>query len=185
MKLSTKIILVLLVVIVGFLTWGYFTSSLPAPFPARNRKTAESTSSTETTVTSPGLQLKMGTPFTYGNLQYLISKTERTTEVKQGGTTLDTSGSFILVFLTVKNSSKGPVILEPSDFALNDAEGRVYSLNLEASKLASVANEADDIFGEALQPSLGRTGVLVFDIPIDATNLSIRLFNGYLDVSLP
>jgi hypothetical protein len=185
MKLSTKIVLGLLVVVVGFLTWGYLTSSLPAPFPARHRTSAENISTSGTTDTSQILQYKEGTLFTYGNLQYLVSKTERATEVKQGNTTVKTSGSFILVFVTVKNSSKVPVVLEPSDFALIDAEGRAYSVNLGASNLSSTANEAGDMFGEALQPSLERTGVLVFDIPKDATGLSIRLYNGYLDVALP
>jgi hypothetical protein len=105
-------------------------------------------------------------------------------ELKQGGTSLTASGSFFLVFLSVTNQGQEPLSFSPSDFSLHDQQGRKFTVHSEATKLASLTNQKSDLFSEALQPGLGRETVLVFDVPKESTGLSLRLSNGYLDVSL-
>jgi len=175
-----------LVVLIGLSLWGYFTSALPAPLPAWHRATSVATPSPlgASTPGAQALQAQRGRPFTFGNGLYSVEKTDRVAELKQGGTSLTASGSFFLVFLSVTNQGQEPLSFSPSDFSLHDQQGRKFTVHSEATKLASLTNQKSDLFSEALQPGLGRETVLVFDVPKESTGLSLRLSNGYLDVSL-
>lgn len=183
MKLSTIILLVLFVAIVGLITWGYFTSSLPAPFPARHRATVSTTSQ----VTTGAGQLPAASPnepFAYGSVLYTVGNITKAADVKHGTTSVQAVGTFILVPLTVANQSQEPVTFQPSDFALHDAEGQVFSLHGGATGLASAAPGKSDLFAEALQPGLEIQAVLVFDVPKQASAFDLRISSGFMDVKL-
>ncbi|MDP2919982.1 MAG: DUF4352 domain-containing protein [Dehalococcoidia bacterium] len=169
------------IAIVGLTIYGYFTSSLPAPFPARNRAPAETMPSSATNQLP---QVQADRPFTYGSVLYSLGDTSRAEEVRGSGVSHKAGGVFLLINLTLTNQGKEPVILEPSDFTLIDGQGREFSIHQSASRTAAVVNAKADIFSEALQPGIPVNGVLVFDVPKQATGLVLRISKGYLDVKL-
>jgi len=182
-KLSTVILLVLFVAIVGLITWGYFTSSLPAPFPARHRTTP--------TTASPGAtgagQLPAASPdkpFAYGNVLYTVVNITKAADVKHGTASFQAAGTFIMLPLTLVNQSKEPVTFRATDFTLRDGQGQIFSIHGGATGLASAAPGKSDLFAEALQPGLEIQSVLVFDVPRQASGFVLRINNGYLDVDL-
>lgn len=173
--------LVLFVVIVGLITWGYFTSSLPAPFPARHR-----TTTTETSLPAQG-QLPTGAtdkPFTYGNVLYTVGNISKSAEVKHGTASFQAVGTFVQVPLTLVNQSQEPVTFTASDFILHDSQGQVFSLHTGATGLACAAPGKTDLFTEALQPGLEIQSVLVFDVPKQTTGFDLRISSGFMDVNL-
>ncbi len=184
MKLGTKFMIYIVILIIAVGIWGYITSSLPAPLPAWHRTSPGAATTSPNTPAEQGPTASVGKSFTFGHLQYVIEKTERSGDITQGSTSLKSAGSFFLVYLTARNQGKQPVSLAPADFALEDSQGREFTLNREATKLAGQVSETGDFLGEALQPGLGRRGVLVFDVPQSASGLTLRLSNGYLDVNL-
>lgn len=186
MKRARMVWLLLLAIGVALFLWGYFTSDLPAPLPARHRTTPVANPSQTGTGTpgTQGLQAQAGRPFIYGNGLYSVEKTDRVAQVGQAGSSVTASGSFLLVFLSVTNQGPEPLSFSPSDFSLRDKQGRTFTIHLEATKLAVLANQRSDLFSEAIQPGLDRKIVLVFEVPKDSTGPSLRLSNGYLDVNL-
>ncbi len=90
----------------------------------------------------------------------------------------------MLVFISVVNRGTEPLSLKPSDFALYDNYQRRYSAHGEATKLAAQAYDRADLFAEAVEPGLSRQGILTFDVPQEDASFSLRLFNGFMDVSL-
>jgi hypothetical protein len=175
--------ILLAVAIVGVFLWGYFTAQLPPPLPAYHPKTTSTDTPTQTqTTTTPAYQANH--PFNYGTAQYSIIKIETATELKSGTLTASTSGSFVLVFLSVLDQGMNPLSLAPSDFTLIDNKGRTYTLNQEATNIACLLNDKKNILSESLQPGLSRDGVLAFDVPEAAAGFTLRLSNGYVEVAL-
>jgi hypothetical protein len=180
-KVSTIIMILLGVAIVGLVTYGYFTSSLPAPFPARNRPPAETT---PPIAGSQQSQAQADRPFAYGSVLYSIGNTSRVEEVRQSGVSFKASGIFLLINVELTNQGREPVALHPSDFVLHDSLGREFSVHQAAAKTAAAVYDKADIFTAALQPGLTVEGVLIFDVPKQATGLVLRISKGYLDVKL-
>ena len=183
MKISTIIMLVLFVAIVGLIAYGYFTSSLPAPFPALHRTTAA-----ETTAPTPGTPqvptASPGKPFAYGDVLYTVGDVSKTNEVRRGTASSQAVGTFVLVPLTLSNTSREPVDFASTDFSLRDGQGQVFSLHAAATGLANAAPGKTDLFAEALQPGLEIQAILVFDVPRQASGFDLRISSGFMDVSL-
>jgi hypothetical protein len=173
--------LVLFVAIVGLIAWGYFTSSLPAPFPTMHRTTAAETSSPsqgQLPTASPGK------PFAYGSVLYTVGSISKSADIKQGTASFQAVGTFVQVPLTLANESKAPVTFTASDFVLHDSQGQVFSLHSGATVLACAAPGKTDLFAEALQPGLGIQVVLVFDVPKQVSGFDLRISRGFMDVNL-
>lgn len=183
MKFSTVLLLILVFVIIAVFLWGYFTSQLPAPLPAWHRVSAENRpSQSAAVIQSPKAQANH--LFTYGDVSYLISRVDRTEELKYANTSFMTSGSFVVLSISVTNQGVEPVFLQPSDFALYDSQGQQFAIHEEGTKLAATIYQKIDLFGEALQPGLGSDGILVFEVPKAAAGFFLRLSKGYLDADL-
>ena len=180
MKFSSWMLLISGLAIVGVAIWGYYTSSFPAPLPARNRAVQESktTPASEATPVQP----QMDRAFVFGDVEYTVSKVERSATVSKPGVSITAMGSFVQISFTVKNLGDAPVVLPAADFALYDSQGRGYSVHQAAT--AAAAEEPVAFFSEALQPGLTRTGVIVFEVPENASGLRLRLLNGYTEVDL-
>ncbi len=173
--------MVLAVIIVLF--WGWFTSQLPEPLPVRNRGGTQLAPS-GTSIPAQGTGVQASRPFTYGNAIYSITDISTVTEVKAGRTSLTSTGSFVVLLLTINNQGDEPIILHPSDFILHDMQNRRFTVNVAATSIAESANRRSGLFNEAVQPGMGRQGVLVFEVPRDDRGFSLRLANGFLDVNL-
>ena len=183
MRLSSKIMIFLAVAIIAVFVWGYFTNDLPAPLPSFKPRTT-TTIPVATTTTTTAAEFQLNKPFTFGSAQYTITKIDLINELKSGTTTTTTTGSYVLVFLAVLDEGMTPLTLNPSDFTLIDNKGRIFTLNQEATRIASVSNGKGNLLTESLQPGLSKEGVLTFDVPKDASGFSMRLSNGYVNVNL-
>jgi hypothetical protein len=182
MRLSSKIMILLAVAIVIVFLWGYFTNDLPAPLPSFKPRTTTTTPTTTSTTTTSELQLNK--PFTFGNAQYTITKVELAKELQSGTTTTSTTGSYILISLTVIDEGIVPLTLNPADFTLLDSKGRTFTLNQEATRLAALSNKKSNILTESLQPGLTREGIIAFDVPENTSGFVLLLSNGYVKVNL-
>jgi hypothetical protein len=174
-------LLLLIIAVIGLFAYGYFTSSLPAPFPALHRTTTPATSTT-----NPNLlpNARINEPFVYGSVLYTITGVDKKVQVQQGTSIFTASGTFVLVSVTVRDQGQAPVTLQPSSFSLRDSQGREFSLHQAATRAASSVPGKTDLFAEALQPGVDRQAVIVFDVPRADSDFSLRLYSGYVDVSL-
>ena len=153
MRLSSKIMILLAVAIVGVFLWGFFSGQLPAPLPSYKPRTTTPTSTTTTQVPyTPAYRVNQ--PFIFGSVQYEISKVETVTELQSGSLTVSTDGSFVLVFMSVLDLGTAPFSLSPSDFILTDITGRFFTLNQEATNIACLYHGKKNILTESLQPGL-------------------------------
>ena len=128
--------------------------------------------------------LPLNNPFNFGSIQYTIEKVELATELKSGTNDISTTGSYVLVFLTVLDEGSAPLTLNPDDFTLIDNQGRTFTLNQEATKIAALSNNKNNILTESLQPGLSQDGIIVFEVPANTSGFSLRLSNGYVQVGL-
>jgi hypothetical protein len=112
----------------------------------------------------------IGTPAQTGNLAITVTKVEPGvaqvgTEV--GGTLLGekAQGQFVLVHVSVENVGAEAESFSDMNAKIYDAEGREF----EANSAAGIYIEGNDsLFGE-INPGNTLQGVLVYDLPVDAT----------------
>lgn len=180
MKFSSWMLLISGLAIIGVAIWGYYTSSFPAPLPARNRA-VQAVKTTPATGVTP-VQPQVNKAFAFGDIEYTISNVEHSTSVSKPGASITTTGSFVRVSINVENLGERPVVLQAGDFALVDSQGRYYSVHQAATTAA--AGDSVAFFSEALQPGLIHAGVIVFEVPKDTGGLTLRLLNGYAEVDL-
>lgn len=100
----------------------------------------------------------------------------------QFGETAD--GQFVLVHISVKNIGDEAQIFFDSEQTVIDAEGRSFS----ADSAAGIYIDGNDIWLNEVNPGNTAKGVLVYDMPADATPAEIELhdsmFSGGVTVSL-
>lgn len=120
----------------------------------------------------------------FSGVQYTVGVAHQAARVGTSDAGRQARGVFLLVPLTVRNTGREPVALEPGDVALLDAQGRRYSPDVAATRLHAEAVGGDSLLETAVQPGLTLSGVLVFDVPADASGLVLRISRGYIDLAL-
>jgi hypothetical protein len=78
-----------------------------------------------------------------------------------------------------------PLTPQPTDFHLIDQRGRVYAVDLEATRSANATARRRVLFDATVPPSASVDTLLAFETPADASNLSLRVGVGYGEVELP
>ena len=126
----------------------------------------------------------LGRAVGYGDWGYLVSSVEHLDKITNDSKVLVPGGSYAVVHLTVTNNGKEPRSLSAADFALVDDQGRRYSVESDATSMDSAALGLPNLLSVAVQPGLSKNSVIVFDVPKDARGLTLRLYQGYLDVNL-
>lgn len=96
--------------------------------------------------------------------------------------TLKARGVFVVVTLNVTNLSNTPAKLPYDDFRLIDGKNRTFETNASANIDIAVSNGLS-IF-DNLQPSLPYEITLVFDIPADATDLTLTSSQAAFSIPL-
>ncbi len=81
----------------------------------------------------------------------------------------DQGTKFVLVNLTVENTTKEPFSLTP-DFALEDNKGRLYKTYSDT--IFAVDNSLDY---KELSPGVSKTGVFIYQIPEDSKSYSLKM----------
>jgi hypothetical protein len=73
----------------------------------------------------------------------------------------------------------------PSDFRLVDDRGRVYAVDLEATRAVNTTNKHRVVFDTSVPPGGRTVTVLAFETASDANALTLRVRLGYGEVELP
>ncbi len=185
MKLSSWFMLIIGLLIVGLTAYAYFTDKLPAPLPGYHRGKTDTTTTPPTTGDTQLPVVKAGQPFIYGGVEYAIGAITKPQNVRQGATIINPTGIFLQIELTAANNGNKPVTLQSSDYSLVDSQGRLYSLDRTATEGAVQTANKDSLFAEDLQPGLKNDTLLIFDVPAQAKDFSLRISGGYITIGLP
>lgn len=127
----------------------------------------------------------VGTPVADGAFEFVVTGVEP--GVARIGDTMfgaEAQGQFVLVRVTVTNVGDAAQIFDASSQTLLDAEGRTHSADSGAAIYLPDANS----FLTSVNPGNTVDGIVVFDIPADATPVSVELhdslFSGGVTVAV-
>jgi len=120
----------------------------------------------------------------FSGVRYTVGVAQQAVRVGTSDTGRHARGVFLLVPLTVQNTGREPLALAPGDVALLDSQGRRFSPDVAATRLHAEATRGDSLLETTVQPGLTLSGVLVFDVPTDASGLVLRVSRGYIDLAL-
>ncbi|WP_159621423.1 DUF4352 domain-containing protein [Ruania rhizosphaerae] len=130
---------------------------------------------------APGI----GDPARDGQFEFVVSEIE--TGVEQIGSEFlntEAQGQFVLVHLSVTNIGNEAQHFFDSDQTMLDTEGREHSADSEAG----IYLEDNDTLLNEINPGNTLEGVIVFDIPADATPAELELhdsaFSGGVTIAL-
>lgn len=118
----------------------------------------------------------IGTAVTSGDLQFVV------TSVEPGGTELGeyitetAQGEYFLVHVEVTNTGKEAVTFSGSSQKLIDDQGREH----ESDSVASLYIPDNDVLFTSINPGNTVVGTIVFDLPADATPVTLELKGGGL-----
>jgi len=93
----------------------------------------------------------------------------------------NTQGAFILIGLNLLNIDKKTREISVASMILVDAQGREYSVLANAEKLVPFLEE--NLFGTdkfQAQPDVATFGGLVFEVPKNATDLKLKMADGFM-----
>lgn len=116
--------------------------------------------------------LKTGDEITLSALTLKVNKVDETQTISSNYSTPKTAKEgtkFVVVELTVKNITNSEFMFFPDDgLSINDAQGREFKSYSDA-----IGNVNNYLNSRELSPSVPETGVIVFELPIDATSYSL------------
>lgn len=138
--------------------------------------------------TSPALRtvaIEFGHPKLVGPVEVTIIGITFPDQIRAEGLWRTPAQRFAAVQLTMTNRSKQAVDLPLTGLQLVTVDGRAYladaALSLGAARTAEGTVYAPPL---VLQPQLTITVVAVYDIPIDASGLQLRVLGGWSDFEL-
>lgn len=127
---------------------------------------------------------KIGDKIVAGNFEFKVNKVEEKTAV--GGSEFSDSkkaqGIFKLIEVEVKNNNKETKYLDSSMFKLKDSKGQEFTVSTDAMTAFEIyeAGGESQFFLQQIQPSLSKTGIIIFDVPKDTTNPILIVSGGFL-----
>jgi hypothetical protein len=123
--------------------------------------------------------------YTIGNnidvddLRYKIVKVESFTEMGSSMMSKETTGKFVKVYLEITNMGKETQTLFTPRFKVVDNQDRKYDrLSDDMMYISDYIS-----FGEQLQPGLKKEGAIVFELPMDSTDLSLEIRGNWVSAS--
>jgi hypothetical protein len=82
-------------------------------------------------------------------------------------------GIFVVVYLSITNSGNAPQSFPYDEFLVEDSAGRSYGLHTDSTIPFQIYVYDTSLYGD-LQPGLPYESVAVFEIPADATGLTLK-----------
>lgn len=76
--------------------------------------------------------------------------------------------------MTVKNNGSDTITIDSSLFSLTDSQGREFSHSNDG-QTALIMSGSNNFFLKQVQPGLSATGDIVFEIPTDASGLTLTV----------
>jgi hypothetical protein len=120
----------------------------------------------------------IGSPAEAGDLTFTVNKVKTGVAQVGGKFGSKAQGQYVLVTVTVKNTSAKPKTLWESGQTLFDNQGRKF----DADTMAGIeANGPDNqVFIKDINPGNSVTGVLVYDLPPGAVPASLTVHDGVI-----
>jgi len=138
---------------------------------------------------NPFAEARPAAPYTFGgigrevvdqNLSFTVKSVDCGAAQVVGATTRTAQGKFCFVSLTIRNVSRTAVTFDSKAQVLSDGDGgtgRKFQVD-PAATAAHPANAGLDMVQPVVNPGNELTGVLVYDVPVDAKPLSLSLHAG-------
>jgi Domain of unknown function (DUF4352) len=176
----------LVLVIVGLGVYAYFTVPLPLGLSSviRTPGGANVGAPAGSTIGVPaGTRTAAGQPLVLGATNVVVQAVQRSQDLASGK--IGPAGAFTLVTVEVQNGGSEPVAPQTDDFRLVDDRGRLYAVDLEATRAVNASTHHRVIFDTSVPPGVRTITVLAFETAPDANALTMRVRLGYGEVELP
>jgi hypothetical protein len=176
----------LLLAIVGLGVYGYFTTPLPLGLSSviRTPGGANTGGPSGSSIGVPvGTRTAAGQPLVLGSTNVVVQTVQRNQDLSAGNH--GPPGAFTLVTIELDNAGSEPLTPEAADFRLVDDRGRLYAVDLEATRAVNSTTKHRVIFDTSVPPGGRTVTVLAFETAPDANALTMRVKLGYGEVELP
>lgn len=123
---------------------------------------------------------KINETVTVGYFSYVVYKTEKKSTMGSQYYSKTANGIYDVVYMALRNNDKEFRYADSNMFKLIDSQGRSFTASTEAMTAYSMAGGSDyDLFLKQANPGLTIQGVLIFDIPKDATGLKLEVSGSF------
>jgi hypothetical protein len=186
MRAPVWLIVLILLAIVGIGVYGYFTTPLPLGLSSVIRTPGGASSATPSTAPiglPAGSRTAAGQPLVLGATNVVVQTVQRNQDLSAGGR--GPIGSFTVVQIELQNQGSEPLAPQAADFRLVDDRGRLYAIDLEATRSVNAASKHRVVFDASVPPGGRMATLLAFETAPDANALTLRVKLGYGEVELP
>jgi hypothetical protein len=186
MRAPLWLIVLTVLVIVGVGVYGYFTTPLPLGLSSMIRTPggANTGGPSGAPIGVPAsMRTAAGQPLVLGATNVIVHSVQRNQDLSSGGRGI--TGSFTVVQIEVQNEGSEPLGPQTSDFRLVDDRGRLYAVDLEATRSVNASTKHRVVFDASVPPGGRFATLLAFETPPDANALTLRVKLGYGEVELP
>jgi hypothetical protein len=186
MRAPLWLIILLILVIVGVGVYGYLTTPLPFGLSSTLRTPGGGNSGA---ASGPAIGVPAGTrtaagqPLILGATNVVVQSVQRNQDLSAGGRGI--AGAFTVVSVELQNGGSEPLTPQVADFRLVDDRGRLYAVDLEATRTVNASSKHRVVFDASVPPGGRVVTLLAFETASDANVLVLRVRLGYGEVELP
>ncbi len=181
-----SVLLLLVLVIIGLVVYGYFTTPLPLGLSSVIR-TPGGSNIAPVAPGSAGVPLgartAAGQPLVLGAANVVVQAVQRNQDLTPGNR--GPAGTFAVVQIEIQNGGTESLAPQASDFRLVDDRGWQYAVDLEATRAVNASGKHRVIFDAPVPPGARLTTLLAFETVPETNPQSLRVKLGYGDVELP
>lgn len=121
---------------------------------------------------------KMNESAQNGDLAFTVTQLKDAKSLGSSYTKKQAQGTFKVITVKIENKGKETKTIDSSMLKLKDGQGRTFERSSDGQMAKGLAQGQVDLFLQQVQPSLSVTGEIVFDIPADATDLTLEAKDG-------
>ncbi len=121
-----------------------------------------------------------------GNWEYRINRVQQAKTLSWGtsGDKAQAKGTFLLVYMTVKNIGSKNSALDASNYQLKDANGTAYNTTNLSQVASFIRSSKMANFGDQISPGQSLNTLLIFDLDSNAKSLTLYLNQAQAQVKL-
>jgi uncharacterized protein DUF4352 len=186
MRAPLWLIVLLVLAVVGLGVYGYFTTPLPLGLGSviRTPGGANAANQPPPIGVPAGTRTAVGQPLVLGATNVVVQSVQRNQDLSTSGRN-GPAGSFTVVQIELQNQGNEPLVAQSADFRLVDDRGRLYAIDMEATRAVNVSTRHRVLFDASVPPGGQLATLLAFETASDANALVLRVKLGYGEVELP
>lgn len=131
---------------------------------------------------------KVGEAVVDSDLAFTVTSIDTASTLGNQFTQKKAQGTFYIVNMKIENKGKETKTVDSSMISLTDSQGRKFDRSTEGQTAKGLSEGGLDLFLQQIQPSLAVNGAVVFDLPADATGLTLvvkgSVFSGGQKIDL-